>query len=63
MTLVQAIEVSKAAKAAGYSTRVKAGLLQFVTVEYDKFGKSTVTPRTEYMNYDAAIAIIKRGLK
>ena len=58
MTLTQAIKISQAAKAAGYGTQAENGKIRFITVEYDGKGKSTITPRTDFMDFETAMKII-----
>ena len=54
----EAVKISKLAHSKGYATRVKDGKVQFVTVEYDNKGKSTVNEITDYLTLSEAIAII-----
>jgi hypothetical protein len=58
MDIKQAMEISAKAKESGYAVAVKNGLVQFQTVEYDNNGVSTVTPRTDWLDYDGAMEII-----
>ena len=51
MTLQQGIEIALLAKAKGYALRAQNGLVQFVTYERDT---DTITPRTEFLNYQQA---------
>ncbi len=58
MNIQAAVKISKLAQSKGYATRVKDGKIQFVTVEYDNKGKSTVNEITDYLTLSEALAII-----
>ena len=61
MDMKQGIEISKAAKAAGYAISVKQGKVRFETVVYKPNGVSVVTPHTDWLSYDEAMEIINDG--
>ena len=61
MTLQQGIKLAQMAKAKGYALRAEAGRVQFVTVEFDAKGASTVIPRTEWLTYEEAIERIEEA--
>jgi hypothetical protein len=63
MNMQQGIEISKAAKAAGYAISVKQGKVRFETVVYKPNGVSIVTPHTDWLSYEEAMEIINDGCK
>jgi len=62
MNFAQAAEISQAAKKQGYATQAKCGKLRFVVVEFNDKGGSTVTPRTDWLDYEEAKAIVCASL-
>ncbi len=56
--IAEAFRIAKLARDAGYAVRVKQGLLQFVIVEYDAQGRSTVRPVTDWVSIAEAAEIV-----
>ncbi len=63
MNIQQCVEISKAAKVAGYSVAVKGGKVQFQTVVFNNKGTATITPHTDWLNYNEAVEIIAASSK
>jgi hypothetical protein len=58
MTLQEATQISKAAKAKGYGTRIMGGKMQFVVVSYALNGKSKLIAKSEYVSLDDALEVL-----
>jgi hypothetical protein len=59
MTLLQGIKLANLAKQKGIATEAFAGKVRFTLVTYDTSGASTVTPVSEWFNFDDAEEFIK----
>lgn len=58
MTFQQSIKLAQLAKAKGFALRAENGKVQAVTVAYAKNGKSTVTEKSGWMNFDEALVVL-----
>ena len=58
MTLQQAFTIGSVAKAQGFQVRAENGRAQIVSVVYSKNGKSTVTPKSDWMTFEQAVSFL-----
>ena len=58
MTFQQATEISKAAKAKGYGTRIMGGKMQFVVVSYATNGRAKLIAKSEYVTLGDALEVL-----
>ena len=58
MTLQEATQISKAAKAKGYGTRIMGGKMQFIVVSYATNGKAKLIAKSEYVSLDDALEVL-----